>query len=300
MQKITPNLWFDDQAEEAAHFYTSLFKDSRVGQVTRYDKATAEASGRPEGSAMTVDFRLAGQDFVALNGGPHFKFTPAISFLVTCSAEDEIDRLWRDLSQGGRTLMPLDAYPFSDKYGWLEDRYGVSWQLILANGEVEQKLVPSLMFVGNVCGKAEAAIALYTSVFPDAKLRQIMRYGADQAPDREETVMFADFELAGQLFAAMDSARAHDFTFTEAVSFIVNCETQEEVDRFWHALSAVPEAEQCGWLKDWFGVSWQIVPTVLPKLLSDPDQEKAQRVMQAMLQMKKLDIAALERAHTQG
>ena len=296
MQKITPHLWFDHQAEEAARLYASLFEDSGVGQVTRYDEASAAVSGQPEGSVLTVSFRLAGQEFVALNGGPHFAFTPAISFMVNCSSEEEVDRLWEHLCEGGRTLMPLSAYPFSAKYGWLEDRYGVSWQLILASGEVEQKIIPALLFVGEACGKAEAAIRFYTSVFPESKLRQLMRYGADQAPNEKGTVMFADFELAGQLFAAMDSAGAHDFGFTEAISFVVNCETQEEVDDFWEKLSAVPEAEQCGWLKDEFGVSWQIVPTALPQLLSDPDPERAQRVTRAMLEMKKLDIVALERA----
>jgi predicted 3-demethylubiquinone-9 3-methyltransferase (glyoxalase superfamily) len=157
MQKITPFLWYDDQAEEAANFYVSLFKNSKIGAITRYEEEGAKASGRSKGSVMTVAFQLEGQEFVALNGGPHFKFT-------------------------------------------------------------------------------------------------------------------------------------------EAVSFVVNCETQEEVDNFWGKLSAGGEEGQCGWLKDKYGLSWQVVPTVLPELFRDKDPEKSKRVMKAMLQMKKLDMKTLKQA----
>jgi len=162
-QKITPFLWFDDQAEEAVSFYTSIFKNSRIVAMTRYGEEGAEVSGRHEGTVMTVAFQLDGQEFVALNGGPSFKFT-------------------------------------------------------------------------------------------------------------------------------------------EAISFVVNCESQHEVDHYWEKLSAGgdPKAQQCGWLKDKYGLSWQIVPTVLGELLSDPDPEKSRRVMKAMLQMKKIDIATLKQAHGQG
>lgn len=301
---ITPNLWFDDQAEEAAQFYTSLFRDSNVGQVVRYDKAAAEAAGRPEGSAMTVPFRLAGQDFVALNGGPHFKFTPAISFFVTLETEADVDALWAELAAGGGVLMPLQRYDWSEKYGWLMDRYGLSWQVALGTREeVGQAkvpgvagIVPSLLFVGEQHGRAEEALRFYTSVF-DSSVTGILHYGPGES-EPEGTVKHAQFTLDGQTFTVMDSSLDHGFTFNEAVSFIVNCETQAEVDTLWAKLSVVPEAEQCGWLKDKFGVSWQIVPTALPKLLGDP--ERSQRVMQAMLEMKKIDIDALERAYGQG
>jgi predicted 3-demethylubiquinone-9 3-methyltransferase (glyoxalase superfamily) len=295
MQKITPNLWFDTQAEEAAQFYTSLFKDSQVGHVARYDKAAAEASGRPEGSAMTVVFKLAGQDFVGLNGGPHFQFTPAISFFVTLETEAEVDALWQGLAEGGSVLMPLQRYDWSEKYGWLSDRYGLSWQVSLGKFEdVGQTIVPFLMFVGPQHGRAEEAVRYYTGVFKDSSIRGILHYPAGGT--EPAGTLHAQFVLEGQTFMALNNALTHDFTFNEAVSFIVNCESQEEVDTFWDKLSAHPEAEQCGWLKDKFGVSWQVVPTALPKLLAHPDPAKAQRVMEAMLAMKKLDIAALERA----
>lgn len=300
MQTITPYLWFDDQAEEAAQFYTSLFKDSKLGQVARYDKAAAEAAGRPEGSAMIVPFHLAGQEFVGLNGGPHFKFTPAISFFVTLDTEAAVDALWEKLAAGGTPLMPLQAYAWSDKYGWLNDRYGLSWQIGLGEREeVGQTITPALLFVGKQHGRAEEAIRFYTTVFENADITGILRYSAEDN-EPEGTVKHAQFTLEGQTFMAMDSSLAHDFTFTEALSFMVKCESQEEVDYFWDRLSAHPEAEQCGWLKDQFGVSWQIVPTIVPKLLSDPDSHKSQRVMQAVLQMKKIDIATLEQVYAQG
>lgn len=308
MQKIIPCLWFDTEAEEAANFYASIFNNTKVGSITRYNKANAEAAGAPDGSAMTVSFTLEGQKFIGLNGGPSFQFTPAISFVVNCPSKDEVDELWQQLSDGGEVLMPLDAYPFSERYGWCKDKYGVSWQVIYADYIPERKIVPSLMFVGDQVGNAETAINHYVSVFKEAPDQQgesvvntVIPYQGTEGPDTEGTVMFADFTLAGQHFAAMDSAHEHDFTFTEATSFQIMCETQAEVDHFWNKLSAVPEAEACGWLKDQYGVSWQIVPTMLPELLETTEGTQAERVTSAMMQMKKIDIAALQEAaeHTQ-
>lgn len=298
MQKITSFLWFDNQAEEAVNFYCSVFKNSKTGKVARYDEAGSKAAGRPVGSVMTASFQLEGHEFVALNGGPIFKINPSISFIVNCRTASDVEELWNKLIEGGTALMPLDKYPFSEKYGWLQDKYGLSWQLIVAMGEIKQTIIPSLMFVGKVAGRAEEAINFYTSIFKNSTVGNIFRYGAGQQPDKEGTVMFADFTLNGQWFAAMDSAHEHKFNFNEAISFMVNCETQEEVDYYWNKLTGNGGQEsQCGWLKDKFGVSWQITPTVLTKYINDPDAKKAKRVMQAMLQMKKIEIAPLEEAY---
>jgi len=202
--------------------------------------------------------------------------------------------------------MPLDAYPFSARYGWLQDKYGLSWQVI-HSGEsaVRQKLTPALMFVGNVSGKAEEAINFYVSVFKnvphhakigETKADVLARYGKGEEPDNEGAVRYAHFSLDGQGFGAMDSARAHQFAFNESISFIVPCDTQEEIDYFWGKLSADPKAEQCGWLKDKFGLSWQVSPAAMNELLGSTDQERVGRVMQAVLKMKKIDIAELKRA----
>ncbi len=122
MQKITPCLWFDSQAEEAVHFYTSIFKNSKIGSVARYGEAGAKASGRPKGTVMIITFQLEGQEFMALNGGPIFKFTEAISFIVNCKTQKEVDRLWEKLSEGGDEQ--------AQQCGWLKDKYGVSWQIV--------------------------------------------------------------------------------------------------------------------------------------------------------------------------
>ena len=300
LPKIAPNLWFDDQAEEAVNFYTSLFKNTGIGKVNRYGEAGFEIHGRPAGSVMTIEFQLEGQPFTALNGGPHFKFNPSVSFFVICETEEALDKLWEKLSEGGKTLMPLQKYPFSEKYGWTADKYGLTWQLaITGDNDPEQKLTPSLMFVGEQAGKAEEAINFYASVFDDSAVGDIFRYGSDQKPDKEGTVMYADFTLENQKFTAMDSAQAHDFTFNEAISFIVYCKNQEEVDYYWEKLSAVPQAEQCGWVKDKYGLSWQIVPIALIEMTTDTNTERSERVMEAMLKMKKIDIKGLMQAYEQ-
>jgi predicted 3-demethylubiquinone-9 3-methyltransferase (glyoxalase superfamily) len=244
---------------------------------------------------MTVGFEIEGFKFIALNGGPIFKFNPSVSFFIRCETEAEVDELYDKLSEGGGVLMPLQKYPFSDKYAWITDKYGVSWQLILSEDK-QQKIAPCLLFVGKQCGNAEEAIKLYTSMFSNSKIGDISRYGANAGPDKEGTVNYASFWLENQEFVAMDSALKHDFMFNEAISFLVDCEDQAEVDRYWERLSAVPESEQCGWLKDKYGVSWQIVPKQLPRLLSSSDKTKASRVMNAMLKMKKLDVEKLTQA----
>ena len=290
MQRITPHLWFDKEAAEAADLYTSVFAKSRI-------KNKSVLHDTPSGSVELVAVELAGQDFRFISAGPFFKFNRSVSFLVACDNADEVDALWRPLSAGGSALMELGAYPFSRRYGWLQDRYGVSWQLMFAEGRpIRQKITPTLMFTGPQAGRAEEAVNFYTSIFDRSSIDHIMRYGSGDAPDREGTVRHAGFALDGYELAAMDSARAHDVAFNEAVSFIVNCETQREVDRYWSSLSADPKAEQCGWLKDKFGLSWQVVPTLMEEMLSSDDQAKIARVTQAFLKMKKFDIAALKAA----
>jgi predicted 3-demethylubiquinone-9 3-methyltransferase (glyoxalase superfamily) len=256
------------------------------------------------GKILTGIFELEGYQFMALDGGPVFKINPSISFmlnfdpLIVDDAKQSLDKLWGNLSEGGTVRMPLQKYDFSEHYGWIEDRFGVNWQLILTDPEGEPRpfIIPSLMFVGDVAGKAEEAAKYYRYVFDNSKEGNISRYPEGMEPDKAGTIMFSDFLLENQWFVAMDSAQSHDFAFNEAVSLLVNCEDQEEVDRLWEALSAVPESEVCGWLKDQFGVSWQIVPDRLGELLSDPDKEKANRVMNSMLRMKKIVIADLEEA----
>ena len=292
IQKITPFLWFDNQAEEAVNFYITTFRNSEIKTTNRYNSDGARASGMPENSVMTMAFQIEGQDFVAINGGPIFQITPTISFFVNCETIQEIDRLWGILSKNGTVMMELDNYPFAEKYGWIQDKFGVSWQLILP--EREQKITPCFMFTGDQHKKAEEAIHFYTSIFSDSKIIQLERYGKEVGP--EGAVVHCKFMLNGQEFVAMDSHENMPMNFNPAISMVVNCETQDEIDYYWDKLGegGFEGAQQCGWLQDKFGVSWQIVPNVLGELLS-----KGGNVMQAMLQMKKLDIKMLQDAVNQ-
>ena len=297
MQKITPNLWFAGNAREAAEFYSSIFPDGKILLATYYPKSAEEGLADFQldmaGKELTVDFELGGQQFTAINAGPDFKFNPSISFMVNFDpsrdeqAREHLDELWSKLMDGGEVLMPLDNYPFSKRYGWVKDRYGLTWQLILTDptGEPRPFIIPSLMFAGENTNHAEAALNFYVSVFKDAKLGTLARYTEDTGPAKAGSLMFADFMLTNQWFAAMDSGVEQNFAFNEAVSLAVACKDQVEIDYFWEKLSYVPEAEQCGWCKDRFGLSWQIVPENMGELMQKPG------AYAKMLQMKKLVIA---------
>jgi len=272
---IYPCLWFDGKAKEAASFYCSVFNNSVI---------TAE-------NPIVVTFESAGQKFMCLNGGPQYTFNPSISFFVLCETEEEVDKAWKNLLEGGSVLMPLDKYDWSAKYGWVQDRFGLSWQISLGKrDEVGQKFTPMLMFTGKQNGRAEQAFQFYTSLFANSSVKGVLRYNKGEN-EVEGAVKHAQFSLGKYAFMAMESSLPHHFSFNEAISFVVECKTQEDIDYYWEKLSAVPEAEQCGWLKDKFGISWQIVPEILGKLMSDPS--KSERVMQAFLQMKKFEIDKL-------
>ena len=294
MQKITPFLWFNNNAKDAANFYTSIFKNSKIENINYYGETGGKVSGKPIGSILTVSFQLAGQNFIAINGGPNFTFTPAISFFVSCETSQELDELWKNLSDESTVLMELGKYPFSEKFGWLEDKYGVSWQLNLTIRD--QKIAPFLMYFGSQYGKAEEAMNFYISLFSQSSVINIEHYDAGEN-ESEGTVKRTIFSLDGQEFMALDSNMDHHFTFTPAISFVVNCETQEEINDLWEKLSKEGIPEQCGRIKDKYGVSWQIVPVVLGQMLGDENTEKSEAVMKVMLEMKKINILDLQQAY---
>lgn len=275
---IYPCLWLDNQAKEAATFYCSVFKNSRIVADT----------------PIVATFELAGQKFMLLNGGPTFKPNPSISFYALLDTQEEIDQAWTHLSAGGSVLMPLDQYPWSERYGWVQDKFGISWQLSLSKiAGVDQKFSPVLMFTNTFANKAEQAIRFYTSIFDKSSVISISTYKAgEQGP--EGTVQHAQFKLGDYVIMAMDSPIQHAFTFNEGISFVVECDTQDEIDYYWSKLTEGGSESMCGWLKDPFGISWQIVPTVLGKLMSDP--QRSGRVVQAFLKMKKFDIETLLKA----
>lgn len=297
MQKIIPNFWFDHNAEEAVNFYVSVFEDSKIISQMNYPKTEAEGLADFQkdlaGKVLTLNFEISGYEFIAINADTTFKPNPSISFFYTCYSKEESDELWKKLSDGGKTLMELDEYPFSKYYGWVQDKYGYSWQLMLNNpaGDKRPRIVPSLMFTKDKDGKAEEAMKFYTSIFKDSEIsKNLNKYPAAMGSDRAGKIMYADFRLFDDWIAVMDGGQAHDFKFSPAISLMVTCKDQAEIDYYWKKLSANPKFEQCGWLEDKYGVSWQIAPAHIEKLLKKPGAFKR------MMNMKKLDIAMLQEA----
>lgn len=259
--RIAPCLWFDDQAEEAARFYIETFPGGRIIGEARYPESSDNSADMPRGSVMTVDFEVANLHFTALNGGPEFQINPSISFFVEVEAPVQADEFFERLADGGEVLMPLDRYPWSERFGWVRDRFGVSWQ-IMARDDIERgpHLVPCLMFAGPRHGRAEGALELYARVFPEGAVTSIERYSGADGP--EGTVKHGRVSVDGQEIAAMDAHGEHGFTFNEGLSLQVMCADQDEIDHYREALTAHGGEEgPRGWLKDRYGVSWQVVPT---------------------------------------
>lgn len=292
MQKIVPNLWSSDAAAGGA-FYAEAFPGARVTTSSVYpEEGLLDFQREYAGEPLTVDVEIEGYRLVLINAGDTFRPTPSISFTRTFapSEVDRLDALWAALTDGGQVLMPLQEYPFSARYGWVEDRFGVSWQLTVGSDERRPPIMPTLLFSGPAQNRAREAIDEYTALFPDAEVGTMVEYSEQTGPADAGAVMYADFTLAGQWFTAMDSSATESHPFTEGVSLQVECADQAEIDHYWAVLSHVPEAEQCGWCKDRFGVSWQIVPGGMDDLISSPG------AYAAMMEMHKIDIAALRAA----
>jgi predicted 3-demethylubiquinone-9 3-methyltransferase (glyoxalase superfamily) len=275
--QLHPCLWFDDQAKAAAELYCSVFKNSRITTDT----------------PMVVMFELNGKKIMGLNGGPMFKMNPSISLFATFETATETNEVWEKLIIGGKALISIGKHPWSECYGWLQDGFGFTWQLsVVGNKEDKPKITPSFLFTGNRFGQAEEAIRFYSSVFDNSETNVLFHYPLGDA--NAGKVMYSEFTLNKYDLIAMDGPGVHEHTFNEAVSFVVNCETQKEIDYYWSKLTDGGEESMCGWLKDKFGVSWQIIPSIIGKLMADP--KKGQRVMQTILKMKKLDIESLVNA----
>lgn len=276
--ELSTCLWFNGDAKNAAEFYRTVFSSS-------YESVSE--------NSMTVHYRLFGRKFMHLNGGPDFKINPAISFYVELSDNTNLEIIWEKLIEGGRILMPLSAYSWSEKYGWCADKYGVNWQVVKCHDEF-QKVSPHLMFTGPNNGKANEAIQFYTELFAKSKICKMSKYNENDL-DICGHLKFGQFELNGSLFNAMDSSGPHDFNFNEAVSIMINVETQEEIDYYWNAFeSSGGKPGRCGWIKDKYGISWQVIPSILGKLLSN--SQTASKATSAFLPMTKFIIADLVNA----
>ncbi|OMP77566.1 VOC family protein [[Flexibacter] sp. ATCC 35208] len=275
---IYPCLTIKGKIAEAADFYLDTFGD---GGIT---------SSNP----IVITLKLSGQQFMLLNDGPSSTPNPSISFMVLSENEQDTEAYYLKLINGGSVLMPLDTYPWSSKYAWVQDKFGISWQLYTGGkNDMNQKFCPTLMFTGPKAGKAEEAVHFYSNLFPENGIQGILKYS--EGEDNTNYVKHAQFKIKNFVTMAMDSSAEHGFGFVDAISLVVNCKDQAEIDKYWDGLIANGGHEvACGWLVDKYGISWQIVPDKLGEWMTNPG--KFQHVMGALMKMKKLIYTELENA----
>ena len=294
-QKITPFLWFEKDMKGVLNFYSSVFPGTKV-------LSGGELNGTPSGQVQTASLKIYDVEFNFMTAGPYLPFNPTVSFIIACENKEEVDDIWGKLigkEDGGRALMPLQAYPFAEWYGWAQDKYGVSWQIMYSSSiKSPQKVIPTIMFAGDVCGKAGEALDFYTKVFHNSKVNYVMKYdeGDKEIVDSNGVIKHAGFTIENFFIALMDNKKKSPLNFKQAISFVVSCKDQEEVDYYWNKLSEGGEEIQCGWLNDKFGFPWQVVPACLGEMLEKGNPEQVSAVTQAFMKMKKFNVSELEKA----
>lgn len=287
--KFAPCLWVDNQVEEMTELYTKVFENGKPLKTLYF---LEDAHGKI-GDILTQSVQLANQEFILLNGGPEFKATASISYMVTCTSETQLQVLWQELSEGGKLLMNLAIYPGVGQFGWLEDRFGISWQFSLDQSSSSQKITPCFMFSGEQYGNASRALAEWIEVFQSGEI-------LEHYSNEDSTTKLAKFTLHQQEFMAMDSAVDHDFTFSLANSFYVYCENQKEIDRLWTAITSKGTEMPCGWMGDRFGVAWQTVTRDMDTMLDRKNLTKALAVTQAVYGMMKIESEELRRIYNEA
>ncbi|CAD5897220.1 VOC family protein [Carnobacterium maltaromaticum] len=287
--KFAPCLWVDNQVEEMTELYTKVFENGKPLKTLYF---LEDAHGKI-GDILTQSVQLANQEFILLNGGPEFKATPSISYMITCTSETQLQDLWQELSEGGKLLMNLAIYPGVGQFGWLEDQFGISWQFSLDQSSSSQKITPCFMFSGEQYGNASSAVAEWIEVFQSGEI-------LEHYSNEDSTTKLAKFTLHQQEFMAMDSAVDHDFTFSLANSFYVYCENQKEIDRLWTAITSKGTEMPCGWMGDRFGVAWQTVTRDMDTMLDRKNLTKALAVTQAVYGMMKIDSEELRRVYNEA
>lgn len=241
--RIVPCVCLGPDIITAVRFYCETFSNTKIKHQTKSE---------------TV-FEIG--DFTIMSIESSFAKRPnaTMSFYVICETEHEINTIWEKLADNGNILLPFETYPWSTKYGWVEDKYGVSWQLSLGKiSDIDQKITPMLMYSGSQYGKAEEAIEFYTAIFKKSGIQTLLRYQG-RAEFQNGKISHGKFSLLGKNLAAMDSPISQDLSFSKGNSIVVNCETQVEVDYYWSMLTDHDVKSRSGWLKDRFGLSWQIV-----------------------------------------
>lgn len=293
MQKIIPHFWFDKEAVEAVNYYTSIFPNSKINSIVTLRDT-------PSGDSELVTFEVLGYKMMAINGGPYFKMNSSFSLNVVFNlgkdsdAKEKLEETYNKLVSEGKALYPLGKYPYAELYAWVVDKYGLSWQLLLLPPAESQDINLYMTFAGSAYGRAEEAIDFYTSVFKNSKKGEVY-YRPNEDDKAPKTIMFSDFVIENHYIMASDEN--HDDNFSEAISLLVLCEDQEEIDYYWDKLSHDKEAEQCGWLKDKFGVSWQINPKIINEMLENGTDEQIARVMAKLMPMKKIILQELIEAY---
>lgn len=276
-------LWFDHHAEEAAEFYLETFEDTRRKETFYY---VTDDHGKI-GDTLTITLELAGCEIMLLNGDESFKPTPAISYVVNCENDQQLQFVWERLNSNGETLMPLTNYPELGKFGWTTDRFGFSWQVRLWDNL--QTILPCIMFANQNYGLAQAAMDEWINIFGGK--RNFMIKG------KEERLRAAGFQLRGQDLIIMDRPEKQAFDFSMANSFYLYYKDQADIDAAWESITKTGKEWPCGWMEDKYGVYWQTASSQLNDMLRDPNQEKAKRATLAMYEMKKIDLAKMQRAH---
>lgn len=292
MQKISPCFWYDFTAEEAAALYQEALPNTSVVHTLHYPTEQLPAFQEEfAGLPLLIELDINGYTVSLLNGGDAFTPNPSFSMMLVFdpdenpNAEQELCHAWKVLTREGQELMALGEYPFSPLYAWVEDKFGVSWQLITPTERSRPHrpfVLPTFLF-GNIAqNRTQSALNLYTEIFEDAHIGTVVPYDESAEPVDMGGVVYSEMQLADQWFVAMDSAADVEFTFTPGASLLVKCASQEEIDRLWDGLSATPSAEQCGWCRDEFGFSWQILPEAFQTLCTDPN------TYATMMKMKKI------------
>lgn len=255
---ISTAIWFDNQAKEAMTFYATIFPNSKLNQS----------------NDIVTDAIIGGIQFTGINGGPIFRPNPSISFMVILENKEDVDAIWAQLSSGGKVLMELDQYPWSQHYGWIEDRYGVSWQLYLGklSDVSDQQIVPTIMFTQDQNGKCEEALSYYELIFSNFSSHGILKY---KEGEQSGLVQHTQFAINNFLLMAMDGGNTHDFKFNEGISLVVHCDNQEDIDYYWNRLTKEGEESMCGWCKDKYGISWQVIPKGIEKMIQSPSASSA-------------------------
>lgn len=267
---IYPALWFDNQALEAFEFYCSVFPNS---MILEHNQTVVKAS-------------LSNQCFIGINGGPYFLPNPAISFTVICDSREEINALWQKLILGGASIIDLGHYSWNAYYGWVQDQFGYTWQLQLGNGgKTQQHILPNLLFCGMHQNQCSQALQYYKKIFPEFQRHQLLRYPSG---DLEGKIQNSIFSLNHLKFIAKDSPHRHIFDFNESVSFVIPCKTQQEIDYYWNYFTEHGSESWCGWCKDVFGISWQVIPNNLAQILATHPQAYS-----TLTRMKKIIIEDL-------